>query len=107
MRLVLLLLLVQVLVPSFVQAGSQETAIERKTSVDTHHDAGISVAVFLKENTEEENEFDEKFQLTFEILDLSFLSSALTQSHSSLQWTEPNVGPPTGQLLKLYCVFLI
>jgi hypothetical protein len=108
MRLVLLLLLVQFLVPSFVPGGSPDEAIERKTTLDTHHDSGISVAVFLKENTEEENkESGEKSQLIIEILDFSFLTSALTLSHSSIHRSETNIGPPTGQLFKLFCVFLI
>jgi hypothetical protein len=107
-RLILLLFLVQFLVPSFVQAGTQEiNSLRRETSVATHHDSGISIAVFLKENTEEENEATEKLQLDLEILDFSFHSIALTLSHAPVQWCAYSVRLSSEPLFKLFCVFLI
>lgn len=107
MRFVLLLFLIQFLVPSFVQAGTQGNTFESKTTLGTRHDSGISVAVFLKENTEEETEATKKLQANLEILDFSFLSNVLTLSHSSIQWSTTSVRPPSEQLFKLFCVFLI
>src|SRR5690348_9624598 len=106
-RFVLILLLVQFLVPTFVQASTQDSDVQRKTTVTTHHDAGISVSVFLKENTEEENESTEEIQVDLEILDFSNLSTALTLSHTSFQWCIINVKPTSERLFKLFCVFLI
>ena len=107
MRFVLLLFLVQFLVPSFVQASAQDTDIHYKLNFDTRHDAGLAVALFLKENTEEETEALKKLQASLEILDFSYLTNVLTLSHSSIHRSAFGARPPTEQLFKLFCVFLI
>lgn len=106
-RFVLLLLVIQFVTPVFAQVGSQDSSIQQKASFTTQHDSAIAVAVFLKENTEEKSESDEKTQFTIELIDFSFLSTALKQSHSRFYWDTSNTRLATQPLFKLHCIFLI
>jgi|SRR5688572_24354803 hypothetical protein len=106
-RIVLLLLFVQFVTPAFVQVGSQDNAIHEKNSYKPHHDSGITLSVFLKGNSEEKSEADEKSHLTTALIDFSFHAIALTQSHTNNSSHFCNERLITGPLFKLHCVFLI
>ena len=106
-RIVLLLLVIQFVTPAFAQLGSPDTSIQQKTSLTSQHDSGIALAVFLKENSEEKTEVDEKSQITVELIDFSFLSIALKQSHSRSYWDTSNLRLTSLPLFTLHCIFLI
>jgi hypothetical protein len=106
-RFVLLLFLIQFLVPAFVPAAAQDSSIRHKTNYSTQHDSGIAVALYLKENTEEKNESTEKAQVVPELIDFSFLSTVLKQSHSRIHWDTSNLRHNSEPLFKLLCIFLI
>lgn len=106
-RFVLLLLVIQFVTPAFAQVGSQDSSIQQKASFTTQHDSAIAIAVFLKENTEEKSESDEKTQFTVELIDFSFLSTALKQSHSRFYWDTSNTRLTAQPLFMLHCIFLI
>ena len=106
-RIVLLLLFVQFVTPAFAQVGSPDNAIQQKNSYKTHHDSGITLSVFLKENSEEKSEADEKPHITPALIDFSFHATALKQSHTNTFSHLCNERLISGPLFKLLCVFLI
>jgi hypothetical protein len=106
-RFVLLLFLIQLVIPAFVQAGTPDSTIAYKVSFTIRHDSGIAVAVYLKENTEEKNEPTEKVNPTPELIDFSFLANVLKQSHSCIHWGTDNLRLTSEPLFKLFCIFLI
>lgn len=108
-RIVILLLLVQFVTPAFAHVGTGDnTGLDKhSSSFSAKHESGITVSVFLKENSEEKNEADEKPHFSFELIDFSFVVVALKQSHSHVYWDTDNPQLLSGSLFKLFCVFLI
>jgi hypothetical protein len=107
-RIVLLLLIVQFVTPAFANVSTADNATHEKTSYKNQHDSGILVSVLLKENSEEktEGEGDEK-HVTLELLDLSFHTTALKQSHAVIFSRISHERQFPAPLFKLNCVFLI
>ena len=108
MRFVLLLLFIQFVTPAFAQVNvGENTAHEKSTYSNVPHEAGICLSVFLKENSEEKNEADDKVQISSaELIDFTFLSTVLTQHHSR-DWDISNQLLTHEPLFKLNCIFLI
>lgn len=109
MRFVILFLIISFVSPVFAQGNTQENNVREKASYSTtHHDSGFCLNVFLKENSEEKNEADDKAPiLAAELIDFSFLTTVLTQHHSRVDWSISNLRTKQEQLFKLNCNFLI
>ena len=106
-RIVLLLLIVQFVTPAFANVGTPDNTTQEKNSYKTQHDSGIVVSVLLKENSEEKSEGEDKTYVAFELIDFSFHTSALTQSHSITFSRTSHEQLIPAPLFKLNCVFLI
>jgi hypothetical protein len=106
-RFVLLLLIVQFVTPAFAPVATPDANNNQKLSLTSHHDSAISLAVFLKENSEEKSEEDEKPVFTAELIDFSFLTEVLTQSHSRGHWELGNQRLITQPLFKIHCIYII
>lgn len=106
-RFVLLLLIVQFVTPAFAQVVTQDSRSNEKLSLTSQHDSAIGLAVFLKENSEEKSEEDEKPLFTAELIDFSFLTEVLTQSHTRGHWDLGNQRLITQPLFKIHCTYII
>ena len=106
-RLVLLLLLIQFVTPAFAQVGTPDNPIHEKNSYKSQPDTVIAISVFLKETSEEKDEFDGKAHFCLELIDFTSHEVVLKQSHSQILWDTDNTQPPTKPLFKLFCIFLI
>ena len=109
MRFVILLLFMQFVTPAFAQVSTGENTVhEKNTYSNVHHESSIFLSVFLKENSEEKNETNDKSPvLTAELIDFSFLTTVLTQHHSRFDWDVSNLPLTHEPLFKLNCIFLI
>ena len=111
MRFVVLLLLIQFVTPAFARVTPQsDNAVhyEKTTYKNPQHESGITLAVFLKENSEEKNETDNKAPLlAAELIDFTFHNTVLTEHHSRFNWDTTNIHTTHEPLFKLYCLFLI
>jgi hypothetical protein len=107
-RIVLLLLIVQFVTPAFANVGTEDSPTHEKNSYKAQHDSGIIVSVLLKENSEEksEGEGDEK-HITLALIDFSFHTTALKQSHAIISPRVSDERLIPAPLFKLNCVFLI
>jgi hypothetical protein len=105
-RFVLLLLLMQFGTPVFATVSAQDNNVKEKISHQHHHDAVIALSIFLKGNSEEKSEENEKSHIPT-LLNLSFHAVALNQSHTSIFSQFGNERLAKGQLFKLHCIFLI
>ena len=106
-RLVILLLLVQFVTPAFAHVGTPDNPIHEKNSYKPQHDSGIAISVFLKENSEEKSETDEKSHIAAALIDFSFHTVSLKQLHTNFYSHFCNERLISGPLFKLLCVFLI
>ena len=106
-RFVLLLLIVQFVTPAFAQVVTQDSNNYQKLSLTSQHNSAISLAVLLKENSEEKSETDEKPLFTDELIDFTFLTEVLTQSHSRDHWDVDNQCFNSHPLFKIHCIYII
>lgn len=109
MRFIIFLLIIQFVTPAFVLVNAQKNSVRKKTTYNNvHHESGICLNVFLKENSEEKNEADDKTPvLTAELIDFTFLNTFLTQYHSRFDWNVSSLPLTPEPLFKLNCIFLI
>lgn len=110
MRFVVLLLFIQFVTPAFARVTAQDNVVaQEKPGYKTpQHESGITLAVFLKENSEEKNETDNKAPiLAAELIDFTFHNTVLTQYHSRFYWDFHILCTTHQPLFKLYRVFLI
>ena len=109
MRFVILFLIISFVSSAFAQGDSRENTVNKKTSYSTtHKESGFSLSIFLKENSEEKNEANDKaFVSTAELIDFSFLTTVLTQYHSRANWNISSLRIKQEQLFRLNCTFLI
>jgi hypothetical protein len=98
---------IQFVTPAFAHVGTPDNPIHEKNSYKPQHDSGITISVFLKETSEEKNEFDGKAHFSLELIDFTSHEVVLTQSHSQTLWDTDNAQPPSKPLHKLFCTFLI
>lgn len=107
-RSIIFLLCLQFLVPAFVQAHAQNTASMRDVQYQQAHDQSIVLlSEFLKENTEEREGESEYAFIAPEILDFTFLRSAITENHSGASPVVAAVATYNIPRHKALCTFLI
>ena len=106
-RLTLLLLLLQFAAPAFAHVGTSDGAIQEKNSYKTQQEPGITVSVFLKETSEEQNESHGKTSFSLKLIDFKCREVVLTQLHSQILCDHGNTQSVATGLFKLHCTFLI
>ena len=109
MRFVILFLIISFVSSAFAQGDSQENTVNKKNSYSTtHKESGFSLSIFLKENSEEKNEANDKaFIPTAELIDFSFLTTVLTQYHSRADSEISTLRTKQERLFRLNCTLLI